>query len=507
MKHHLHLLLIAASSLAFASAAQAQTPAADDTAVEVAEEKPDAAAEMEFLKAQVEALQAQVEALSARTAKAEPSWKGAPQWASDGFTFKLRGRFMYDTAFIDSPFATVPNKNLGFNSRIRRLRLGVEGTLPGDFGYKAEMDFANSAVGFGDVIMTYAPKGKPWSVTIGNHETMDGLEQITSSRFTSFIERNQANDAFVNTRRLGISFGLVDASNTMRFNAGAFTAHTIDASLDNDGYILAARAVYSPQMLGGQLHLGANYQYRKFQSNHGANASVSANAPSINQTARYRARPFLQTTGERFVDTGNFAAKGDQIFGAELAGIFGPLHVAGELMYTKVDAYGAGDFEPGLDAFTGTSIVFPNGDPSFISYYGEVGYFITGETRGYKNGLWDRTKVLNPFDKGGWGALQVNLRYDYLDLDSSKLKNGFSYTNATGVVAASNSLSRGGKQTGYQLGLTWIPQDYVRFLVQYVRTEVKGGPSAALAKPTSTKAVDQRTYGFDSVAVRAQFDF
>ena len=134
MKHHLHLLLIAASALAFASAAQAQTPAADDTAVEVAEEKPDAAAEMEFLKAQVGALQAQVEALSARTAKAEPTWKGAPQWANDGFSFKLRGRFMYDTAFIDSPFATVPNKNLGFNSRVRRLRLGAEGTLQGDFG-------------------------------------------------------------------------------------------------------------------------------------------------------------------------------------------------------------------------------------------------------------------------------------------------------------------------------------------------------------------------------------
>ena len=508
MKNHLHLLLLAASTLAFASAAQAQeTPTAEDTAVEVAEEKPDAVAEMEFLKAQVEALQAQVEALSARTAKAEPSWKGAPQWSGDGFTFKLRGRFMYDTAFIDSPFATAPSKNLGFNSRIRRLRLGAEGKLPGDFGYKFEADFANSTVGFGDVIMTYEPKGKPWSITIGNHETMDGLEQISSSRFVSFIERNQANDAFINTRRLGVSFGLVNPANTLRFNAGAFTAHTIDASLDNDGYILAARGVYSPQALGGQLHFGANYQYRHFQSNNGANVSVSANAPSTNQTARYRARPFLQTTGERFVDTGSFAAQGDQIFGIEAAGVFGPLHVAGEMMYTKVDAYGAGDFRPGLDAFTGASIVYPNGDPSFISYYGEVGYFITGETRGYKNGLWDRTKVLNPFDKGGWGALQINARYDYLDLDSSKIKNGFSYTTATGVSAASTSLSRGGKQTGYQLGLTWIPQDYVRFIVQYVRTEVEGGPFAAAAKPTSTKPVDQRTYGFDSVAVRAQFDF
>ena len=508
MKHHLHLLLIATSSLAFASAAQAQDTPAADTSVETAEEKPDAAAELEFLKAQVDALQAQVEALNARTTKVEPTWKGAPQWAGeDGFTFKLRGRFMYDTAFIDSPFSAVPNKNLGFNSRIRRLRLGAEGSLPGDFGYKFEADFANSTVGFGDVILTYTPKGKPWSITIGNHETMDGLEQISSSRFVSFIERSQMNDAFINTRRLGVSFGLADKANVLRFNAGLFTAHTIDASLDNDGYIAAARATYSPQALGGVLHLGANYQYRHFQSNNGAAVSVSANAPSTNQVARYRARPFLQTTGERFVDTGNFAAKSDQIFGVELAGVWGPLHVASELQYTKVDAYNAGDFKPGLDAFTGTSILFPSGDPSFVSYYGEVGYFLTGETRGYKNGLWDRTKVLNPFNKGGWGALQVNLRYDYLDLDSSKLKNAFNDTIAGGAVAPTSNLSRGGKQTGYQLGMTWIPQDYVRFIVQYVRTEVKGGPSAAAAKPTSTKPLDERTYGFDSVAVRAQFDF
>ncbi len=105
------------------------------------------------------------------------------------------------------------------------------------------------------------------------------------------------------------------------------------------------------------------------------------------------------------------------------------------------------------------------------------------------------------------GALEVNVRYDYLDLDSSKLKNGFAQTIATGAIAPSTSLSRGGQQTGYQLGLTWIPMDYVRFIAQYVRTEVKGGPFAATAKPTSTKPVDQRTYGVDSVAFRAQFDF
>ena len=57
-----------------------------------------------------------------------------------------------------------------------------------------------------------------------------------------------------------------------------------------------------------------------------------------------------------------------------------------------------------------------NGNPSFCGGYFEVGYFLTGETRAYKGGKWDRTKVLKPFNEGGWGAIQINGRVDYVDL-------------------------------------------------------------------------------------------
>ena len=170
------------------------------------------------------------------------------------------------------------------------------------------------------------------------------------------------------------------------------------------------------------LHLGANFQHREFQSNNGATVSNSVGAPSTNQQGRYRARPFLQTTDVRFVDTGNFAAKSDNIFGVELAGIFGPLHVAGEAQWTRSMPIRPATRATGLDAFPTATFLVPSDDPSFFSWYAEAGYFLTGETRGYKNGLWDRTKVLKPFSKGGWGAFQVNARYDYLDLNSRKLQ-------------------------------------------------------------------------------------
>lgn len=472
----------------------------------------DADAKMALLQAQLEALQSQVDEMKKSVAKASPVWKGAPQWvdADAGWSFKVRGRLMLDTAYIASP-GNLASRNLGFNTRVRRARIGVEGTFPGDFGYKAEIDYANGAVGFGDVVLSWNPKKGPLTLTVGNQESLDGMEQMSSSRWSSFIERAQVNDAFGNTRRLGLVAGYKSKDNLFRADVGLFSTHSIDASLDNNGWIGAARVTYTPYVGPGFVHIGLNYQHREFQNNNGATAlSTTSGSPSTGQLARYRARPFLQTTDLRFVDTGSFAAKGDDIFGVELYGVFKSLHVGGEAQYVKVKSYDRGQILTGNNAFCGPTPCAANtqliggGDPSFWGGHFEIGYFLTGETRGYKNGLWDRTKVLNPYGKGGMGAIQVIGRVDYLNLSSKKLQQGFSNNFTTGVATASNNFTRGGRQLGYLLGVTWIPTDYVRFLLNYIHTDVKGGPSAAAV---NTFKPFERGYSTDAVALRAQFDF
>jgi phosphate-selective porin OprO/OprP len=306
----------------------------------------------------------------------------------------------------------------------------------------------------------------------------------------------------------------------MRINAGLFAAHSIDDRLDNSGWIAATRAVYSPMSGSNQLHFGANAQLRKFQSNNGATVATSAGQPSVNQLARYRARPFSQLTDVRFVDTGTFAAEGDSIFGLEAAGIFKSLHLAAEGQYLKTrggyDAgtliTGGGDILTGLDQFASpTSVVAPGGNPSFWGGYVEAGYFLTGETRGYKNGAWDRTKVLKPFSKGGSGAFQINGRIDYLDLDSSKLRNALNANFVTGVPTLASVTSRntrGGKQLGLLASLIWIPEDYMRFYLQYSHAFVTGGPFADEVSPTTPAAdLGDEKYGVDFIGTRAQIDF
>lgn len=521
--------LLAGSALFISTAALAQEPEAQpdpsdataDAAIADAKDLDDAQAKIELLQAQVEALQESIAQIQAAQAKVTPSWKGAPllEDKEEGWSFKPRGRIQYDVGFSNNPNDAIVTHNLGYNARARRIRLGAEGTIPGGLGYKCEADFANANVAFGDCIITYTPKNAPINIAIGNQETNNGLEQMTSSRFSSFMERAAFDDAFIDTRRIGINLGYVNASNDFRINGGLWATHSIDSSLDQDGWIGGMRTVYSPLMNGNQLHFGANFQYRKFAQNDKGTTSSAVGSPSTYQVAQYQARPFTQLTNIRFVNTGSYAAKSDYIVGLEAAGIFKSLHVVAEGQYLHSNAYSAGDtitFNAAtddpvdqLDQFSSPTFV-PDGNPSFWGGYLEAGYFITGETRGYKNGLWDRTKVLKPFSKGGLGAFQVIGRVDYLDLQSSKLLHGCTNDFTTGLCVAPSLATRqgkGGTQLGLLAGLTWIPEDYARVLLDYSHAFIEGGPFAAQVKPDSSKDINKRKYGNNTVQMRFQVDF
>jgi phosphate-selective porin OprO/OprP len=489
------LSTVCAGALIFISPVIAQESAATDI---VNDNPTEAEAQAAMLQAQLEALQAQIDALKNKAAKQEKAiaYKGAPEFSGDGWKFKMRGRFMYDGSIISNPRDRIAGKDFGFNSRVRRVRLGAEGDLGGGFGFSAEADFANSAVGFGDVVLKWKPKDSSVELTIGNHETFNSLEQQTSSRFISFNERAQIDEAFYSGRRLGVSATYV-VPDTFSLQVGAFN-DAIQSSLGNDDYLLGARAVYATKMGSTQLHFGGTVQYRRFQSN--------------TQSNNYQARPMSQGVGTRFVatsgstaflnsagtaaasstligsSTSGISTKGDTSFGLEALAVNGPFHAVAQAQFLKSDAYPLTAVFRGGDATSGARLA---DNPSFWGGYAEIGYFLTGETRGYKGFKWDRTKVLNPVSKGGMGAFQVIARYDRLDL-----------TDTVGSV-----IVNGGVQTAYQAGLQWLPIDYVRFYLNYARVEVKGGPLAATVVPVSTKAINERTYGSDVIQTRVAFDF
>ncbi|MEA3009183.1 MAG: phosphate-selective porin OprO and OprP [Sphingomonadales bacterium] len=429
---------------------------------------------------------------AAQAASASPSWKGAPQFEDkkSGFSFKPKGLVQFDAGFVGTPGPELSGtvgglnyNNLGWNGRARRLVLGAEGALPGGFGYNVEFNFAQGAVDYEDIVLTYQRPKSPIKLTIGNFYPLSSLETMTSSRLTSFLERASFTDAFGYNRRLGAAVALLDPDrDRYTLTAGLFGQEINNAAFNRTGWQASVRGTFAPTVGDVRLHLGANFQHRVAQRDA--------------RNVQYRARPFTQITDQRFVDTGLIAADGDDIAGLELGAIVRSFHFAAEAQRLWVRGYRPGRAFGANDGVAGG--LFYAGDPGFRSAYAEAGYYLTGESRGYKGGRWDRPKVLHPFNEGGWGALQLNARLDWLDLGDRV---------GSGATLAAPNYINGGRQLGYELSLIWNPTDYLRFQAQYARGSYQGGPRAATVVPGSSEPINLRDFSVDSLALRAQVDF
>jgi phosphate-selective porin OprO/OprP len=115
-------------------------------------------------------------------------------------------------------------------------------------------------------------------------------------------------------------------------------------------------------------------------------------------------------------------------------------------------------------------------DLKFDGWYVFTSYFLTGESRPYKKGVFDRIKPLHAVGNGGIGAWELAARYSTADLNDADIYGG-EIDNAT-------------------LGLNWYTTDNVRFSANYIRVLDVNRPGS------DVDGIDG-----DILALRAQFDF
>ena len=404
----------------------------------------EARASAEAARSAVAAIPQQPAATASAKPATEISWDGAPKLtASGGWSFKPRGRLQLDVAGVDAPNSLVSRQKLGIGTEFRRAYIGFDGTIPGGFGYRVEADLANSGVDLTDVYVTYKASPKV-TITAGQHKPFQSMEDMTSDLFTSFMERAAFNSAFGFERRVGLSATYTGKQVLVQGGVFADDAKSLNTD-SNNSYSVDGRVVFMPKLGDAQLHLGASAHYRDFND-----------WPNI---AAYNARPFTHTTDLRLVSTPNIPATGETHFGLEAAWVSGRFHATAESAWMTAH-------RPGLV------------NPTFNGGYAEVGYLLTNDVSAYKNGAYDRIRPKTPLGKGGIGAVQLNARYDWLDL------------NDAGVI--------GGRQQVAGVSLVWIPTDYTRFVVNYGHLWLN---DAAVA------AGNSRSYNADTLGLRAQFDF
>jgi phosphate-selective porin OprO/OprP len=418
-------------------------------------------AQMRAMQAQMQELQRQVQEAKSAAASAKGSsgdnldlkvkWKGAPELSSsDGkFKFKVRGRVMGDFNSIDQDFPINGEQDVN-GVELRRARLGVEGVVYYDWKYKFEVDFAGDGTAVKDAYIAYA-NWAPWEtseIIVGNFKVATSMEDLTSSRFITFMERASFIEAFGIDRQIGAGVWVGDEH--WSFQTGYYGANSeSQGEFFDDTTSASVRGTVAPINNDTTVvHLGASYRHRD---------AGTLRDTGVADLFRYRARGADLHLADRFVAT-PFIGQDDDMFVLEGAFVWKSFSVQGE--YSQLETNVPIGIAPGVS-------------PTYEGWYADASFFLTGEMRNYEGdvGAFGRVKVKNPVygGSGGWGAWQIAGRYDVIDLSDGAA--AINASTAPGAVMCTDC----GEQETWLIGLNWWLTDYTALKFNVTQSEISGG--------------------------------
>lgn len=326
-------------------------------------------------------------------------WKNGTNIESGDGNFKIKfgGRMQYDLAAFDEDDEiknTIGESKNGFE--FRRVRLFSAGQIYKNVKYKVQLDFAGGKVGFKDVFMTLTKFPVLGNIQMGHFKEPVGLEEITSSKYLTFMERSLTGTS-IPSRNTGFMIYNSILDKKLTYYIGTFKDVGGDGnSLDaQDKYNVSMRLIGTPINSSADnrlLHIGASTSIRNLQGD----------------TKKLSNRPEAHISN-KYVSTGSITnIEKNILVGGELLFISGPFSLQGEYFYDKYNREES--FE----------------DVAFSSYYASVSYFLTGESKKYKsNGSVNRLSPKRNFGQGiGPGAWELALRFSSVDLNNGDIEGG-----------------------------------------------------------------------------------
>jgi len=342
---------------------------------------------------------------------------------------KFGGRIMYDMATWGA------DKFDNTGSEFRRVRLYSSGTMYSNVNYKLQLDFAGGKIAFKDVWMELGELPINGKLRVGHFKEPLRLEVLTSSKYIPFMERSLVTSMFAD-RNTGAMYHTT-FGDRLAFQSGVFRegdSFGNDKTANNNVNITSRVTYLAINNEGKLLHLGASNSLRKNNDN---TYDLSTKAENH--------------LGNKLIDAKFEDITESNVFGGELAYVNGSLSLQGEYLQTTL----IGETESKLSGF-----------------YGQVSYFLTGESRPYKNSLdgFGRVSPYNNYGSGDKGAIELVARISQICLQKADM----------------------GQLNDITVGLNWYLNPNTRVMLNYVMGEMTKGTEVTVE---------------NAVMMRVQLDF
>jgi phosphate-selective porin OprO/OprP len=161
------------------------------------------------------------------------STKGGLKVESGEYKFEFGGRIMYD--YNKAELNGVTDED---DFDLRRGRIYAKGNITENWGFKSQFNVDGSGVE--DLYLQYTGWGDAAVVTIGNQKMPFGLEELTSSKDISVLERSAITERYAIGRAEGVQLS-GDVGTNSTYGIGLFGDDTADSEIG-----FAARYTYAP---------------------------------------------------------------------------------------------------------------------------------------------------------------------------------------------------------------------------------------------------------------------
>jgi len=231
------------------------------------------------------------------------------------------------------------------------------------------------------------------TLSIGKQKEPISLERTMTLIQSPAQERTAAADAMMPTRNVGIVLSGTAMDRRVTWASGLFN-DWIDAgeSFNESATQAVGRITWLPVLSEDEsnlVHFGAGIRYT-----------------DAKQGLRFKSRPEVGNAPD-FIDTDFFAADSSTLYSLEAAWRNGPYWVTSEYVRNHVNA-------PAL------------GNPTFSGYHVAGTWSLSGEMRPYnrRSGVLGSLPVAQDIHQGGYGAVELGLRWSHVDLSDAAIDGG-----------------------------------------------------------------------------------